>query len=424
LGAIEVVRSATTPEGRSAAAELVGGLFRTDWRWDAVDDRALYLARLVGELGLPLEPLTALLIAPGADTPYRWEQASDVLELLARGGSEQAREALRTYVARGEHWQDVLVTLAAGWPVEWWDDLAMVASSRLAGEEPDLWRSEPWVRWRERGTLTTAGTRTRATRPRVGRPGKALPELTGGQLLALLADPGKPDRVKTGALRELSGRPPEPGLIPLVSSLRSSTGLPQGPSGQEELPLPLLGAAVRALGPLAVPAARAWAVDRRGWLAWIGCTVLAAHGTERDLPFLVVKLAGMWARGEWCGPSRVAEGLARFGPLAAEAVPVLRRFWLWTPHSYERPACLRALAAIDPSGPGLDRAYAESVWDCEAAARLLGVASGPDRPEARADLARLRDDPMEEPEVRSAAGQRLVELTELTELTEPGGAGR
>ncbi|MFI0712515.1 hypothetical protein ACH4SK_18090 [Streptomyces inhibens] len=109
---------------------------------------------------------------------------------------------------------------------------------------------------------------------------------------------------------------------------------------------------------------------------------------------------------QWCGPDRLAAGLARFGPAAAEAAPALRRFWLCTPHSYERPAYLKALAAIDPAG--LDRAYTESLWDCESNARLLGIASAPDVPRVRQRLARLRDDPMEEPEVRAAAGERLA----------------
>jgi hypothetical protein len=64
------------------------------------------------------------------------------------------------------------------------------------------------------------------------------------------------------------------------------------------------------------------------------------------------------------------------------------------------------LAAIDPAG--LEHAYTESLWDCESDARLLGIASAPEMPLVGEQLARLRDDPMEEPEVRSAAGARLA----------------
>ncbi|MEV8099235.1 hypothetical protein [Kitasatospora sp. NPDC085879] len=97
--------------------------------------------------------------------------------------------------------------------------------------------------------------------------------------------------------------------------------------------------------------------------------------------------------------------MARFGRRAAEAAPLLRRFWSHTPHSYERPAYLEALAAVDPAG--LEPAYTESLWDCESPARLLGIASAPELPHVRARIASLRDDPMEEPEVRAAAAERL-----------------
>ncbi|MFD7234896.1 hypothetical protein ACFWAT_06230 [Streptomyces syringium] len=108
----------------------------------------------------------------------------------------------------------------------------------------------------------------------------------------------------------------------------------------------------------------------------------------------------------WCDPDRLASGLARFSQAAADAASVLRRFWLRTPHSHERPAYLEALAAIEPVG--LDQACTESLWDCETNARLLGVASAPDLPHVRQRLIQLRDDPMEEYEVRAAAEARLA----------------
>ncbi|WP_200301553.1 hypothetical protein [Streptomyces adelaidensis] len=44
----------------------------------------------------------------------------------------------------------------------------------------------------------------------------------------------------------------------------------------------------------------------------------------------------------------------------------------------------------------------------ESNARLLGIAHAPDSPHVRERLAWLRDDPMEEAEVRVAAGNRLA----------------
>ncbi|MER8105076.1 hypothetical protein [Kitasatospora sp. NPDC094016] len=136
------------------------------------------------------------------------------------------------------------------------------------------------------------------------------------------------------------------------------------------------------------------------------------HGggaSDLDLPTATGELERQWTSQEWCGPMHTARGLARFGPDAAGAASLLRRFWLWTPHSSERLAYLEALAAVAPAG--LAEVYTECLWDCEADARLLAVAHAPDRPHVRERLAHLRDDPMEVPEVREAAGTRLAGLS-------------
>ncbi|UUU26822.1 hypothetical protein [Streptomyces sp. DSM 40750] len=371
------------------SAELVYEVVRQDWRWDTiVDDRHLYLARLIRDAGLALDPVLALLAGDGDEC----ERATGILELLALSGSVEAREGLRGYVREGEHWVDVLESVAGVWPVEWWDDLADVARNRPGGGRPRLWRSEPWVRWRV-GART--GTPVRPPRPHTIDVGPS-----SRQLLEVLADGRAANRTKNQALRTLAGRPPEPALIPLVPDLAEANG---------ELPLPGLGVAVLRLGPLAVPEARAWAVDGQRWLSWIGVQVLAEHGTAQDLPVLMAELSAREEADQWCGPATLAAGTARFGAAGAEAAPVLRRLWLRTPHSYERPDCLKALAAVAPAG--LDFAYTESLWDCESNGRLLGIAHAPDLPHVRERLARLRDDPMEEAEVRAAARKRLVHTT-------------
>ncbi|MFJ9691950.1 hypothetical protein [Kitasatospora sp. NPDC101183] len=134
------------------------------------------------------------------------------------------------------------------------------------------------------------------------------------------------------------------------------------------------------------------------------------EAVEADIPTLIDELERSWVEQRWCGPAAPARGLARFGPDAAGAASLLRRFWLHTPHSYERAAFLEALIAI--GSPGTGEAAVESLWDCEAEARLLGVLHAPERPEVGARLRYLRDDPMEEARVREAAAERL------------GGAGR
>ncbi|MER7584707.1 hypothetical protein [Kitasatospora sp. NPDC097691] len=231
-------------EDPAAAADLVYGCIRWEWRWDtAVDDRHLYLARLVRDLELPLAPVVELL---AGDDDARG-RAAGVLGLLARGGSTEARDALRAH---------------------------------LPEEEQEAGRREP-------------------------------------------ADVEPP----------------------------------------------------------------------------------AGQGGQPDVPALLAALERDWVDRTWCGPMRTARGLARAGTEAAGAISLLRRFWLWTPHSHERPAYLEALAALGSAG--MAEAYTESLWDCEARARLLGVGHAPDLPRVRDRLVRLRDDPMEDAAVRTAATTRL-----------------
>ncbi|MFF8768745.1 hypothetical protein [Kitasatospora sp. NPDC015120] len=135
----------------------------------------------------------------------------------------------------------------------------------------------------------------------------------------------------------------------------------------------------------------------------------AEDDAEGDVETLVGRLERDWVEKRWCGPADTARALARFGARAADAASLLRRFWLWTPHSHERVAYLEALAVIEPAG--LEGIYAECLWDCEDAARLMGVERAPDGPEVRERLARLREDPVETPEVRAAASARLAALT-------------
>ncbi|MFJ7208307.1 hypothetical protein ACIQWR_32860 [Streptomyces sp. NPDC098789] len=378
LGAVRAL------EGPGEAAPFVHDSVRRDWRWDGTDDRARYLAGLVRDLGLARGPVVELL---GGDE-RQCERATDVLELLALGGCAEAREALRQYVRQGTHWVAVLESLALSWPPEWWEDLGGVARARIGAEPEPPWPTEPWTRF---------GIEVQHSDP--GPVAHDLGGLADGELLDLLAGARPPAGGRIEALRELSRREPVEGLIPLVPSLVT-------PGGGR--PLPLLRRAVRHLGPLAVPAARRWVDDEREWLAQLGSEVLADHLGPEVIPALVAELDDQWRARAWCGPDATAKRLVRFGPAAAGAAPVLRRFWLRTPHSYERAAYLEALAAIDP-GDGTDRAHTESLWDCEEGSRLLGIAHTPSRPDVLERIAALRDDPMESAEVRAAAGTRLLD---------------
>ncbi|MFF3212807.1 hypothetical protein ACFYYB_19315 [Streptomyces sp. NPDC002886] len=375
------VRAAQHP---AAAAPFVYDGIRRDWKWDQSDSRALYQARLIRDLDLSPTPVVDQL----AGNEEECSRASSVLELLALAGSEEAREGLRAYVREGEHWVRVLESVSTDWPAEWWDDLGDVARGRIAGEEYPPSAAEVWTRF---------GIEVQAS-PFAPRP--SLEALSDAQLLALLAADGTDGYTKIDALRALNVREPIEALIPLVPSLGTADG---------RRALPRLRRAVDRLGPRAVPAAREWASDEREWLASMGADVLADHPGPEALPGLLAELSEQWRNGEWCGPDVTANRLAHFGAAASEAAPVLRRLWQHTPHSYERADYLRALAAIDPSGP--DTPHTESLWDCEERTRLLGIAHAPAHPETRGRIATLRDDPMETAEVRAAARTRLAIAT-------------
>ncbi|MFE2019132.1 hypothetical protein ACFW9O_13955 [Streptomyces sp. NPDC059499] len=315
-------------------------------------------------------------------------RACEVLVLLALAGSGDARDGLLRYVREGEHWARVLESLSASWPSQWWEDLGDIARARI-GAEPELpWRSEPWTRF---------GIEVQSC-PFVPRP--SLNGLSTAELLALLADTRTEGNAKVDALRALNAREPAVELIPLVPSLGMANG---------RRPLPLLRRAVERLGTLALPAAQDWVQEDQGWLAQLGADVMADHPGPEALPGLVQELVEQWTARAWCGPDRTARRLAGFGPDAAGAAPYLRRFWLHTPHSYERTAYLEALAAIDRDG--LEHVYTESLWDCEETTRLLGITSAPANPETLGRIAALRDDPLETTEARAAARARLVAAT-------------
>ncbi|MFK0258653.1 hypothetical protein [Streptomyces sp. NPDC090445] len=379
LGAVRAL------EGPLAAAPFVYDGIRRDWRWDGFDDRARYLAGLVRDLGLSPAPVVELL----AGDEGQCRRAAEVLELLALDDCDEAREALRSHIREGAHWVSVLESVSGLWPLDWWEDLGEVARARIGGEPEPPWFTEPWTRFG-----------IEVQRPDPGSTAHDLTGLAVSELLDLLAGarPGADSKVE--ALRELSRRDPVEGLIPLVPSLVT-------PDGRR--PLPLLRRAVDRLGALAIPAARLWVSDEREWLARLGSDVLADHLGPEVIPVLLAELADQWRTRAWCGPDATARRLARFGPAAAGAVADLRRFWLRTPHSYERAAYLEALAAIDPGG--LDYAHTESLWDCEERARLLGVVHAPDHPQTLERIAALRNDPMETPDVRAGAEVRLAATT-------------
>ena len=401
---------------RPGPAQLVYECTSRDTRWDwQVDDRYTYLARLLRDLRLDPAPLVAQLRACGPYHPWPQPDPTDddnqfnlavgILETLARSGDVQARAALREYVRDGIRWIDALEALTDEWPVEWWDDLWEVAAKRISADDAAelLIKGEPWQRWRGRDVrLDTVLDAADRTRPSTDRRRIDLATASDADLAAVLrtaagTDPG----TASSALWQIRRRGrPVPELLDLVEHLA-----PARPAG-------LLGA-LRLLGPLVVPAARRWAADAEHPLFHHAPDLLAAHGDEQDIPVLLAALDQL--TDGWCGYDCLTEGLARIladSPPAAHAdirgglVRRLRWLTIASPHSYERASYLRSLLLLDPQRT--TDALPIHLLDCEPEVRLLAAQHAPLTEHAHRWLAELRDDPIEEEEIRRAAADRTI----------------
>ncbi|WP_153455076.1 hypothetical protein [Streptomyces smaragdinus] len=377
LGAI---RAAQDPQ---QAAPFVYDSIRRDWSGSFPDERAIYLARLIRDLRLSPTPVAEQL----SGSSHEHARATDVLVVLALDGSNEARDALRAHIRDGAHWMYVLEEVAHHWPTPWWDDLGDIARTRIVDVlEPPL-TNPAWIRF---------GIDISHPVPRPSR--RDLSGHTIDALYGLLTETQQPkNRIRVDALRELRHRDALDALLPLVPTLVTP---------DDTRLLPEIYRAVEHLGPAAVPAAHAWAHHEFPRLAYLGATTLADQLVPEAIPLLIDRLAELRRTHTWCGPDAGARRLARFGSAATDALTHLRWFWLRTPHSYERAAYLQALAAIDRTG--LDYAHTESLWDCEENSRLQAIDQAPDSPLTRARIADLRDDPMETPDVRSAAAGRAA----------------
>jgi hypothetical protein len=196
-------------------------------------------------------------------------------------------------------------------------------------------------------------------------------------------------RLHRSVLHELARRTGEPELVDVLDTM-DATGLG--------------GAIARAIAPLgatAVPAARRWA-KTDGPLRGPAISTLAAHGDGADVPVLLAEVVRLDdTPGRLCGYDELVTGLARLGgPVAA----ILRRLWL-TPHSYERASYLRAYRIADPAVA--ESLLVEGLWDCEEGVRRVAAEHVVLSAEARERLRCLRDDPMEDADVRGVAAARL-----------------
>ncbi|WP_035924284.1 hypothetical protein [Pseudofrankia saprophytica] len=407
---IAVVRLRGQPEH----AQIVYECTSRDTRWDwQVDNRRGYLARLLRDLRLDLAPLIAQLRACGPDRPWPHRDPTNddnqfrltvgILETLARAGNAQASEALRGYVRDGLRWVEVLEVISEEWPVEWWDDLWEAAAARLdLDDTTHLFPSgKPWRHWRGRDPSLDArlddALPNRCDSPATGND---LTETSDADLIDLLRAPDTDRGTLAMALRQIRRRGHAvPELLELVEQLRAARA-------------PGLTRALHTLGPLVVPAARTWAADSDHPLFHDAPDLLAEHGDEQDIPTLLTALDRL--ADQWCGYDQLTAGLTRIvaalppnAQTDTRALLVRRLRWLAiaSPHSYERPSYLRSLLLLDWQHT-LNNLPAY-LFDCEPEVRQLAAENIPLTDNVRSLLTLLRDDPIEDDDVKHAVARRL-----------------
>ncbi|GAA2309834.1 hypothetical protein GCM10010402_82170 [Actinomadura luteofluorescens] len=156
----------------AAAVEAVLSCLRRDhrWAWD-VDERAVYLARLVCDLEIPIDCLLAVLDqTPPEDDENGAALTLEVLETLGRAGHRQAIDGVRRHIIQGPHWLQALHVVGPSWDAELWEDLYPHLRDRIATVDRRLilCRSLPWTRWAaqdERVAAAIVDARNASARP-------------------------------------------------------------------------------------------------------------------------------------------------------------------------------------------------------------------------------------------------------------------
>ncbi len=375
----------------TCARELVYDCVCHDPRWDALEARGLYYARLVVDLEMETGPIIDHLFDPVdrlCDDDDRTNLAIDVLARLVRLGRRDAAAPLRRYAAEGANWYAALQALVELDDPELAEGLGAIAAAHCDDGEPGrLYGADGAVtRAWALGDPRIAAARRPESRPSNPRP--PLAARSDADLAAIaLRDAGR----ATAAILEL-GRRRSPLVLDLVEELM--------PLGRHEGPL---CRALRDLGDRALDRARVWTAEGRSYFD-VGIDVLAAHGTADDVPTLLGALDLALGEEDWDLAAVPAEGLGRLR--ARDAIPLLMYAWAESASSQLRVALLGALRDIDPcvAEPYL----VEALWDCEDGARRIAAGAVPLGTETRTRLRRLRQEAGENAGVRAAASRRLV----------------
>ncbi|MFF0965276.1 HEAT repeat domain-containing protein [Streptomyces sp. NPDC003703] len=418
---------------------------RHDWQ---VENRSLYYARLLLDLGGELDAIEAHLFDPEdtLDTEEsRTGLALAVLGHLASYGRRDALALLRRYAATGTNWAWALDELALRDDDAGLRALAVPVLARfsadaggeaaLAAAVRDAFEPRPWRLWAEDPRPAIAG-RVRAahetgcfdrwqrqlspTGPRPGWSVRAVFEwaqqgaergaalhVPAARCLAAVAGPDdRPeilraarqgtDGARCTALRYLADGN-DPDTLALIEAAVSD--------GTPAVVEAAVDAFERMRSVAAVDRARAWA-GRPDPLGAAAGRMLACRGgaADRDLVLAALREA---VRGE--GPDAptlwtLVDGAGRLG--IACAAPVLRHVYRETASSHLRGRAARALAATDPSFPA---GFAvECLWDCEESTREV-AARNAETADLRVveQLRRLAADPAEEAEVQTAVRSRI-----------------
>ncbi|MET9148443.1 HEAT repeat domain-containing protein [Streptomyces sp. NPDC004042] len=418
---------------------------RHDWQ---VENRSLYYARLLLDLGGELDAIEAHLFDPedALDTEEsRTGLALAVLGHLASYGRRDALALLRRYAAVGANWAWALDELAlrdddAGLRALAAPVLARFSAdaegeAALAAAVRDAFEPRPWRLWAEDPRPAIAG-RVRVahetgcfdrwqrqlspTGPRPGWSVRAVFEwaqqgaergaalhVPAARCLAAVAGPDdRPeilraarqgtDGARCTALRYLADGN-DPDTLALIETAVSD--------GTPAVVEAAVDAFERMRSVAAVGRARAWA-GRPDPLGAAAGRMLACRGGagDRDLVLAALREA---VRGE--GPDAptlwtLVDGAGRLG--IACAAPVLRHVYRETASSHLRGRAARALAATDPSFPA---GFAvECLWDCEESTREV-AARNAETADLRVveQLRRLAADPAEEAEVQTAVRSRI-----------------
>ncbi|MFI5495066.1 hypothetical protein [Actinoplanes sp. NPDC051859] len=243
--------------GRGAMEQLgpaaVFGFLQVDPRWDwQVDERAVFLVRLIRDGSLPRGPVVDVLDAPGLDDDHDPELPCEILGLLGE------REALARQVREGPYWEEALAAAQAG---GYAGELRETAPRRMLTEDRSFpWRGEPWQSWATddpRVAARMVEPPLETTRPYADLP---VEQLIGRLLTAMETAPWR---------SELRRRPADPIVLryadhPLTTRLITWIG--------------------RLDVEMVLPEARRWAVTVGHRLRKHALDLLAEHGDARDVP--------------------------------------------------------------------------------------------------------------------------------------------